>query len=74
MPEHKQSAYFARTNARRPFRAFGIKELDRFSHTYVIGKTGVGKTTLLETLISQDLIHGNGNPKRVFKIAARSSA
>ena len=42
-------------------------ESDRFSHTYVIGKTGVGKTTLLETLISQDLIHGNGNPNGFSK-------
>ena len=51
---------FARTNARRPFRIFGIKQSDRFSHMYVIGKTGVGKTTLLETLIRQDIIAGNG--------------
>lgn len=53
-------SYFARTNARRPFRGVGIKQSDRLSHTYVIGKTGVGKTTLLERLLSQDIANGNG--------------
>jgi hypothetical protein len=52
--------YFARTNARRPFRKFGIKQPDRLSHIYVIGKTGTGKTTLLETLIRQDIAAGEG--------------
>lgn len=55
-----QSTRFARTNARRPFRNFGIKQVDRFSHVYVIGKTGVGKTTLLETLLRHDIAAGNG--------------
>ena len=60
LPDNHRSMHFARTNARRPFRYFGIKEADRLSHMYVIGKTGVGKTTLLETLIHQDLAAGNG--------------
>lgn len=51
---------FARTNARRPFRPVAIKHDDRFSHMYVIGKTGVGKTTLLETLLRHDIVLGNG--------------
>jgi hypothetical protein len=54
------SIHFARTNARRPFRIFGIKHADRFSHMYVIGKTGTGKTTLLETLLRADLRSRNG--------------
>jgi ABC-type polar amino acid transport system ATPase subunit len=41
-------------------RVFGIKEQDRFSHIYVIGKTGTGKSTLLETMALQDLERGNG--------------
>lgn len=56
----KSIAYFARTDARRPFRTFGIKREDRLSHMYVIGKTGTGKSTLLETMIRQDLAHGEG--------------
>lgn len=53
-------SYFAHTNHRRPFRTFGIKQADRLSHMYVIGKTGTGKTTLLETLLTQDIHHGRG--------------
>jgi len=51
---------FARTNARRPFRGVFIKHRDRLSHVYVIGKTGVGKTTLLKTMLNQDIKHGHG--------------
>jgi hypothetical protein len=53
-------SYFARTNGRDPHRAFGIKQADRLSHVYVIGKTGTGKSTLLETLIRQDIDAGRG--------------
>jgi len=49
-------SYFARSNHRCPFRPVGIKQDDRLSHLYVIGKTGVGKTTLLETMITQDTV------------------
>lgn len=52
--------YFARTNVRQPYRTFGIRDSDRLSHMYVIGKTGTGKSTLLETLIRQDLDYGCG--------------
>jgi type IV secretory pathway TraG/TraD family ATPase VirD4 len=51
---------FARINFRNDRRVFGIKSEDRFSHIYIIGKTGTGKSTLLETMALQDLQHGNG--------------
>ncbi len=61
MPSDADSvSYFARTNLREPHLAFGIKQADRLSHIYVIGKTGTGKTTLLETLIRQDIEAGRG--------------
>jgi len=41
-------------------RLFGIKREDRFSHVYIIGKTGTGKSTLLESMAIQDLVNGNG--------------
>ena len=41
-------------------RLFGIKREDRFAHVYIIGKTGTGKSTLLEGMALQDLAHGNG--------------
>jgi Cdc6-like AAA superfamily ATPase len=53
-------SYFARTNARRPFRTFGIKQPDRLSHMYIVGKTGTGKTTLIETLVRQDIAAHRG--------------
>lgn len=39
---------------------FGICHLDRLFHTYAIGKTGTGKSTLLETMIVQDIASGRG--------------
>jgi hypothetical protein len=53
-------SYFARTNFHNRGVRFGIKQADRLSHMYVIGKTGVGKSTLLETLALQDLTQGRG--------------
>jgi DNA helicase HerA-like ATPase len=50
----------ARVNFRSDRRVFGIKPEDRFSHIYVIGKTGTGKSTLLERMALQDLEHGHG--------------
>src|SRR3989344_4380860 len=52
--------YFARTNYRGESKPFGIKQRDRLSHMYVIGKTGTGKSTLLETMMQQDLGNGIG--------------
>lgn len=51
---------FATTNARRPFVSFGIRQSDRLQHMYVIGKTGTGKSSLLETLALQDIESGRG--------------
>jgi type IV secretory pathway TraG/TraD family ATPase VirD4 len=52
--------YFARTNFHDKCVSFGIKQADRLSHTYVIGKTGVGKSTMLETMAWQDFQAGRG--------------
>src|SRR5262245_45540370 len=51
---------FARVDFRNDDRVFGIKNEDRFSHIYVIGKTGTGKSSMLETMALQDLERGNG--------------
>lgn len=53
-------SYFGRTNGRQTPRTFGIKQADRLFHAYAIGKTGTGKTTLLETLALQDIVSGRG--------------
>lgn len=41
-------------------RRFGIKREDRFLHVHIIGKTGVGKSTLLGGMAGQDIATGNG--------------
>lgn len=51
---------FAKTNFRKEERRFGIKQDDRRRHMYVIGKTGMGKSTMLENMIIQDIIKGKG--------------
>jgi type IV secretory pathway TraG/TraD family ATPase VirD4 len=53
-------SFFGRTNFRGNRRLFGIQRADRRSHMYVIGKTGTGKSTLLETLLRQDIGKGDG--------------
>lgn len=52
--------YFAETDARNKRVAFGIKAKDRTRHVYVIGKTGMGKSTLLENMAVQDIQSGEG--------------
>ncbi|MBP9762931.1 type IV secretory system conjugative DNA transfer family protein [Patescibacteria group bacterium] len=58
---HEQEiTLFAETNFRNQKRRFGIKTDDRRRHVYVIGKTGMGKTTLLENFIVSDINQGHG--------------
>jgi len=52
--------YFAETDARNKRVKFGIKAKDRTKHVYVIGKTGMGKSTLLENMAVQDIANGDG--------------
>lgn len=56
----KDVVYFAKTNFRNQLRKFGIKTDDRRRHVYVVGKTGMGKTTLLENMILSDIYAGHG--------------
>jgi hypothetical protein len=60
MSEHKDITLFAQTNFRNRQVAFGIKRDDRRRHMYVIGKTGMGKTTLIENMVIQDILNGEG--------------
>ncbi len=52
--------YFGETDYRNTRTKFGIKALDRARHMYVIGKTGMGKSTLLENMAIQDIQNGEG--------------
>jgi hypothetical protein len=52
--------FFAKTNFRNREVPFGIKTDDRRRHMYVIGKTGMGKTTMMENMVIQDIRNGHG--------------
>jgi hypothetical protein len=51
---------FAETNYRNQNRRFGIKTDDRRRHMYLLGKTGMGKTNLLENMVLSDIYAGHG--------------
>ncbi|TKJ35677.1 MAG: hypothetical protein CEE38_13770 [Planctomycetes bacterium B3_Pla] len=51
---------FAITNYRDIRKRFGIKEKNRRGHIYIIGKTGTGKSTLIENMVISDIEAGNG--------------
>lgn len=60
MYDPEKVTYFAETDARNKKVKFGIKAKDRARHVYVIGKTGMGKSTLLENMAVQDIQNGEG--------------
>lgn len=56
----KKITFFAKTDARGQGVNFGIRAIDRQRHMYVVGKTGMGKSTLLENMAAQDIQNGEG--------------
>jgi hypothetical protein len=52
--------YIGRVHWRDHRRAFGIHPDDRLAHMYVVGKTGTGKSSLLEFLVRQDMANSHG--------------
>ncbi len=59
-PTTSDITFFAETNFRNQRRRFGIRTDDRRRHMYIVGKTGMGKTTLLENMVIQDINNGHG--------------
>ncbi|MGL5830774.1 MAG: type IV secretory system conjugative DNA transfer family protein [Candidatus Altimarinota bacterium] len=49
-----------KSNFRGVDQKFGIKTLDRRRHMYIIGKTGMGKSVLLENMLFSDIQAGRG--------------
>jgi len=62
--EPKDVSFFGITNYKATLEekryVFGIKRVDRRRHLYIIGKSGVGKSKLLELLIRADIYYGHG--------------
>lgn len=56
-----------RTNLRRRGRRFGVQTGDCPAHAYVIGSTGTGKSTLLESMICQYMAAGRGSVLRIWR-------
>lgn len=54
-PIDSQVTYFAKANFRDDLRTFGIKRSDRRAHMYLLGKTGTGKSSLIESMILDDI-------------------
>lgn len=60
MGDNEDLTVFAKTDFRYEERKFGIKQIDRLRHIYVIGKTGMGKSTLLSNMAIDDVRSGRG--------------
>ena len=58
--DDRRITYFAATHTRGKREMFGIRANDRGKHIYVIGKTGMGKATMLENMAIQDIQNGEG--------------
>lgn len=58
--DERRITYFATTHTRGKREMFGIRSVDRGKHMYVIGKTGMGKSTMLENMAIQDIQNGEG--------------
>ena len=50
----------AKTDYRGQLEKFGIKQVDRRRHMYILGKSGTGKSTLIKNMIVQDIMNGQG--------------
>ena len=62
--EPKECSFFGRTNYEAALEEkkfiFGIKRNDRRRHIYIVGKTSVGKSKLMELLLRQDVAYNQG--------------
>ncbi len=56
----KTTSFFGETNFHGQKIPFGIKRADRRRHLYSVGKSGSGKSKLLELLIENDILNGKG--------------
>jgi len=57
---NSEITFFGETTFRNQRKRFGIKTDDRRRHVYIIGKTGMGKTAMMENMAIQDIQRGNG--------------
>jgi len=53
--EHDDITYIGETDFRNERKRFGIKQQDRFQGCYILGKSGTGKSTLLQAMALSDI-------------------
>ena len=59
-PEDKQTSFFGLANFRDVSVPFGIKRFDRRRHLYTVGKSGSGKSCMMQLLVQNDINNGFG--------------
>jgi hypothetical protein len=60
MVPDEELTLFAKTNFRNRNIRFGLKREDRLRHVYVIGKTGMGKSYMMEGMAISDIFRSEG--------------
>ena len=55
-----EGTILAKTNYRGVSQMFGIKKRDKRRHTYIIGRTGTGKTVMMRNMLVSDILAGEG--------------
>ena len=63
LPESERHLYnfFAKTEYKNHLAIFGMKKgIDRLRHTYILGKSGTGKSTIIGRMAINDIQHGEG--------------
>lgn len=58
--EDRNACMFGQSNFRDERHAFGFSRSDRRGHLYVLGKSGSGKSCLLQLLVKSDMDFGHG--------------
>jgi CxxC-x17-CxxC domain-containing protein len=60
IPLNKDLTYIGYSTFRDKNTLFGIKRKDRRQHTYILGKSGTGKSVLMSNMMMQNIINGEG--------------
>ncbi len=60
LSDPREISVIGETNYHNDHVRFGIKRIDRRRHLYIVGKTGSGKSRLLELLLISDIQNGQG--------------
>lgn len=60
IPLNKDLTYIGYSTFRDKNTLFGMKRKDRRQHTYILGKSGTGKSVLMSNMMMQNIINGEG--------------